>query len=148
MPGGSAILKIIMGMLKMALQIPRLNGRASVGRQVTPKGSPVSRSRFGIKIIVAIAVIIVVASACGGPSDRRRSGLAPTSTSAVRASADIQEDQHVDIIEVARHKSSIHRNGCHAKNRMSSGFAVAQVKVKSRAKQGLLSRVIVTSPLP
>ena len=31
MPGGSATLKIIMGMLKMALQIPRLNGRASVG---------------------------------------------------------------------------------------------------------------------
>ena len=32
---------------------------------MTPKGSPVPRSRFGIKII---AVIIVVASACGGPS--------------------------------------------------------------------------------
>ena len=26
------------------------------------------RSRFGIKIVVAIAVITVVASACGGPS--------------------------------------------------------------------------------
>ena len=68
MQGGSATLKIIMEMLKMALQIPRLNGRASVGDMWPLMGSPVPRSRFGIKIVVAIAVIIVVASACGGAS--------------------------------------------------------------------------------
>ena len=60
MPGGSAILKIMMGMLETALQIPRLNGRASVGDRCLPKGSPVPRSRIGIKIVVAIAVIISV----------------------------------------------------------------------------------------
>ena len=38
------------------------------GGQVTPKGSPVTRSRFDIKIVVAIAVIIVVASVCDGTS--------------------------------------------------------------------------------
>ena len=49
MPGGSAILKIIMGMLKMALQIPQLDGRASVEDRCLQKGhlspAPTSASK-------------------------------------------------------------------------------------------------------
>ena len=41
---------------------------------------------------------------------------------------DMLEDQHVDIIELSQHKSSIHKNSYQAKNRLNSGFSVAQVK--------------------
>ena len=69
MPGGSAILKIIMEMLKMALQIPRLNGRSSetdVSKRVTclplrhQNRQRLWRIIVVIIIVVAIAVIISV----------------------------------------------------------------------------------------